>query len=386
MSFVEMLDRTDIEALRRTVETADAQRVEAALSRGATSFSDFLALVSPVATEYLEPMAQRARETALRRFGRTILMYAPIYLSNACVNGCRYCGFNTKSGIKRKALDDLQAMEEGQYLRSLGFQHVLLVSGESPSDYTRDRLLDAIRALSPLFASTSIEVQALSESDYAAASEAGADGVTLYQETYNRPVYSEMHPSGPKRDFANRLDAMERAGRAGMRRLGIGALLGLHDFRSEAIALCLHAEYLMKSFWRTNLTLSVPRLRNAAAGFLVPSPVGDRDLVQLLLAFRIHFPDVGLVLSTREPPALRDALIPLGITQMSAGSKTDPGGYCQDIDAGAQFEVEDPRTPAEMVEVIRRAGYEPVWKDWDNLMHGGASHDYPSERTTARIG
>jgi 2-iminoacetate synthase len=371
MTFSETLAHFDVRQMRRRVAEASHRQVESALARAQLSMDDLLVLLSPAALPYLEEIAQRAQRLSIQRFGRVITLYAPLYLSNVCSNSCRYCNFNAKQKFPRAILGAAEIRQEALYLRNRGFRHILLVSGEAPQRFPVRRLEEALSALAGEFSSLSIEVQPLTHAEYERMVNAGADGVTLYQETYDREVYAAVHPGGLKRDYDLRLTALERAGEAGIRRLGIGALLGLNDFRSEGIALALHADYLMKRFWRSTVSLSVPRLRHAPVDFNVPSPVGDRELVQLLCALRLAFPDVGLVLSTREPAPLRDALIPLGVTHMSAGSCTTPGGYTQPLQVGAQFEVEDKRSPHEVAEVIRASGYDPVWKDWDRVMHGG---------------
>lgn len=371
MSFAEILEKSDIAGLRRQLEQIKSARVEAALARPRATFSDFLALISPAARASLEPMARLAHQITLRRFGRVILFYAPLYLSNECTNACLYCGFNVGRSLPRITLSLDEILAEANCLRGWGFRHLLLVCGEAPKVVPVAWLEEILRALKGDFASLSLEVYPLSAPAYAQVAQAGADGLTLYQETYHREVYSRVHSGGRKRDFDWRLGAAERAGEAGFRRLGIGSLLGLNDWRYEAIALALHAEHLMKRFWKTHVTISVPRLRNTPENFSPPAPVSDADLVQLLLALRLYLHDAGMVLSTREPAGLRDRLIPLGVTQMSAGSRTEPGGYLRPVEEGAQFFVEDRRSPAEVAQAIRQAGYEPVWKDWDREMRAG---------------
>jgi 2-iminoacetate synthase len=373
MTFNEVLHKADLAALRRRVDGIQLSRVERALARSEPGFNDFLTLISPAAAACLEPMAQLAHKITLRRFGRVILLYAPLYLSNECTNACLYCGFNQKRELPRITLTPDQILAEASYLRNWGFRHLLLVCGDAPAVVPVAALEQALELLKNDFASLSLEVYPLSAPGYMQVASAGADGLTLYQETYNREVYAHVHPAGRKRDYDWRLEAIERAGAAGLRRLGIGALLGLHDWRSEAIALALHADYLMKRFWRSQVTISFPRLRHTPESFTTPCPVSDPELVQLMLALRIFLPDAGMVLSTREPASLRDKLIPLGVTQMSAGSRTEPGGYLNPAEEGAQFSVEDHRSPAQVAESIRQAGYEPVWKDWDNLMHESIS-------------
>jgi len=383
MSFAEILDKTNVAMLRRGLDGLSEEHVERALTRSHISFSDFLALISPAARGNLEPMARRTQQITRQRFGKVILLYAPLYLSNECSNACLYCGFNVNQTVPRITLGFDQILTEANYLRDRGFRHLLLVCGEAPKVVPVAFLEKVLAALKSDFPSLSLEVYPLSAPAYEQVAHAGADGLVLYQETYDRAAYDQVHPGGRKRDFDWRLAAAERAGDAGFRRLGIGALLGLHDWRFEGIALALHAEYLMKRYWKTQITISFPRLRHTPQEFSPAAPVGDADLVQLLLALRIFLPDAGMVISTREPAAFRDKLIPLGVTQMSAGSRTEPGGYLHPAEAGAQFAVEDQRPPEEVAQVIRRAGYEPVWKDWDREMISGLkpeAENYASHR------
>ena len=316
-------------------------------------------------------------------------MFAPLYLSNECINNCRYCGFSRDNPILRVTLTVDQVVTEARHLAAEGFRQVLLVAGEHPKFVNGDYLAECVRALVPHFSSISVELGPMETADYVPLVEAGAEGLVVYQETYDRNVYSTMHTSGPKRDFDWRLDCPERAYAAGFHRLGIGALFGLATWRSDAIALAAHLEYLLKHCWQADITVSLPRLRPAAGGFEPPFSLGDRELAQLIAAFRICFPRVGIVLSTREPAPLRDALTSLGVTMMSAGSHTEPGGYTgqgretlhqtvrgrimppdfhgEEI-ATRQFEIGDERSPAEVAAVLRRRGFEPVWKDWDQAL------------------
>lgn len=369
MSFWHEVQRADLRAMRQKIENITPGGVETALARSEYRFSDFLALLSPAAKKYLEPMAQLANRITQQRFGKVILLYAPLYLSNECTNACVYCGFNIHRKFPRTTLTLDEVITEAEYLKRWGFRHLLLVCGEAPQAVPLIWLEEVLQTLQPDFPSLSLEVYPLSLPAYAQLVAAGADGLTLYQETYDSDVYEAVHPAGRKRDFLWRLEAIERAGQAGFRRLGIGALLGLHDWRSEAVSLALHAEYLMKKFWKTQVTISFPRLRHTPEGFTPPAPVKDADLVQLILALRLFLPDVGFILSTREPTRFRDQLIGLGITQMSAGSRTDPGGYLHHVAEGEQFAVEDQRTPAQVAQAIRAHGYEPIWKDWDFELH-----------------
>jgi 2-iminoacetate synthase len=350
------------------VERITGKDVEHALGKPIAPFSlDRLAtFVSPAAGEYLHEMAVAARDVTLQRFGRTVQMYAPLYVSSYCVNRCRYCAFNRSHEVARRRLSVEEALEEAESIRALGFRDLLLVSGEDPAHVTAPYLTELVSKLRSSFDSISVEIAPLEEAGYRALFEGGAEGVTLYQETYDREAYPQWHPTGPKASYEDRLRLQEGAARAGMRRLGIGALLGLSDWRYEALALGVHARALMRHYWRSKVSVSFPRIRQAEqVDREVPHPIGDRELTQLIMAMRLTFPDAGLVLSTREPPRMRDQLLHVGITQISAGSRTTPGGYAREQTAAGQFEVADLRPASEIARVVEAQGYEPVWKDWD---------------------
>ncbi|TLM77141.1 MAG: 2-iminoacetate synthase ThiH [Actinobacteria bacterium] len=351
--------------LADALEAATVADVERALSAARPGPIDAVALLSSAAAGMLPALAQRAREITLRHFGRTVQLFAPLYVSNACDNACVYCGLSSANAKGRRTLTADEIEREGQALHARGFRHVLVVSGESPSSFGEDDLENGLRRLAALFPSISIEVFPLGEDGYRRAVTAGADGLALYQETYDRELYARLHPVGRKRDFDARLAAPEAAARAGMRRLVLGSLLGLRDFRLDGVCMALHARRLARTDWRTHVCLSFPRIRPAEGGFMPLSPVSDRDLAHLVCAMRIALPHAGLTLSTREPAALRDALLGVGITHVSAGSRTAPGAYACGADELAQFEVHDTRSPEEMCESIRAAGFDPVWKDWD---------------------
>lgn len=349
----------------RLLENATRAEVEGALERESLDEADIAALLSPAAAPYLEIMARKAQALTRQRFGRIMQLYAPLYLSNECVNRCTYCGFAHGLDIPRVTLGVASARAEAERVRSQGFRHLLLVAGEAPR--TVDvAYLEAIAAeLRPRFDSLSIEVGSFDLDGYRRLAAAGIDGLTLYQETYQEDVYRHVHPAGPKHDFARRLRAIEDGGVAGFRTLGIGALLGLAPWRQDALALALHGRALTQRFWRSRLAVSFPRMRGNASGRAPEHPVEDRELVHMICVMRLALPDAELVLSTREPARLRDHLMGIGITRMSAGSRTNPGGYGEAQDSGEQFTVEDARTPAEMVEVLVARGFEPVWKDFD---------------------
>jgi 2-iminoacetate synthase len=365
MSFNEALKEVDWDALASEIRERTAQDVERSLMRSGQRLDDLASLLSPAAEAYLESMAQAAHSLTLQRFGKIISLFAPLYLSNECTNPCVYCGFNVHNPVERLTLSVDEADREARHLRQLGFRHVLLVSGEAPQVVTLDYLSDVLQRLRPSFSSVSIELYPMATDAYVRLAAEGVDGLVVYQETYNQARYHRFHPGGKKREFRWRLETPERGGQAGFRRIGIGALLGLDDWRTEAYCLGLHARYLLRHYWKSHITISFPRLRPAAGGFQPPHHVSDQDLVHMLTALRLFLPDVGFSLSTRETETLRDHLIPLGITSMSAGSRTEPGGYTHAGEAGAQFSVADERSPEVVAGVIRRKGYEPVWKDWD---------------------
>ena len=360
---------TDLVPLRRRIEEATDADVDRALQRtGRRELADFAALLSPAAALRIEDLAQAAHATTVRRFGRTIHLFAPLYLSNECVSSCTYCGFAAENEIARRTLDPQEVLREALELRSRGFRHVLLVAGEHARIVSKDYLVECVRTLAPHLPSLAVEVQVWDTATYRRLVEAGCDGLVVYQETYDRATYAAVHLKGKKRNYDWRLAAPDRGAEAGMRKLGIGALLGLHnDWRTEALALATHAQALVRRWWRCEVSVSLPRLRPAAGGFEPADPVGDRDFVQLLCALRLLLPDLGISLSTREPAALRDALLRLGVTHLSAGSHTEPGGYASPSDAEPQFEISATRSPAELVAVLRAAGYDPVWKDWERV-------------------
>ena len=324
-------------------------------------------LLSPAAGECLEELAHASLALTRQRFGNTISLYVPLYLSNYCSNRCLYCAFNASHELERCRLSVEQAVEEAEHIAAEGFSDILLVSGEDPAHVSVDYLCELARRLRKSFSTVSVEVYPLKKEGYRRLFEAGVDGVTLYQETYDSQLYKEFHLAGPKADYAARLDSVEAAASAGMRQIGIGALQGLGDWRYEVLCMALHAQVLMKNFWQTRISLSFPRIRPAEK--VVPEwlrDVTDKDLTQMITALRLLFPDAGLVLSTREPSELRDALLPLGISRVSAGSKTNPGGYGEDDEGGSeQFSIADERTPAEVARSIAAQGFDPVWKDWD---------------------
>jgi 2-iminoacetate synthase len=333
-------------------------------------------------------MARDAEQLTRQNFGRTMRLFAPLYLSNECVNICKYCGFSRDNPILRVTLAIDQVETEARHLYEQGFRNILLVAGEHPKFVSSDYLTRCVERLRTFIPAISLEVGPMETAEYEPIVQAGAEGLVVYQETYNRDVYAELHTAGPKKDFDWRLDCPERAYAAGFRRLGIGALLGLAPWQEEAMALAAHADYLLRHCWKASLTVSLPRLRPAAGQFQPRHDFSDRALVQVILALRLCFPQVGIVLSTRENATLRDRLVRLGVTMISAGSHTEPGGYTgagsesvhqtqkgkaipviasegEHLVATEQFSIADERSPAIMAARLRELGLEPVWKDWD---------------------
>jgi len=341
--------------------------VEKALAKEDLSPLDFWALLSPAAEDYLERMAKKAQKITLRHFGRTIQLYAPIYVSDYCDNQCLYCSFSARNrGARRKlSLDEVE--REAAFIAEAGLRQILLLTGESKKESPLDYLRYCVRILRRYFSSIAIEVYPLAVEDYKTLVAEGVDGLTVYQETYNEDIYKSVHPAGPKRNFRFRLETPERGAHTGMRQVNIGALLGLADWRKEVFSLGMHAQYLQDRFPDVEIGASVPRLRPHAGAFQSTCAVSDQNMVQIVLALRLFMPRLSIALSTRENSRFRDNLIPLGITRMSAGSATSVGGYTAPLrndNALSQFEIADHRSIPEVMAVIRRKGYEPVFNDW----------------------
>lgn len=352
----------DFERLIATRTESDVLR---ALRAPTLSISDLAALVSPKAGDHLAAMAARSQVITTQRFGRVVQIYAPLYISNYCTNRCLYCGFSAEHPIRRRRLTLDEVDKEADALKRRGVNHLLLVSGEAPKMMGVDYIEQVAERLKGRFASLSIEIQPLTETEYVRVFAAGITSVAVYQETYDPELYQRLHLAGKKSDYTYRLATPERAAAAGMREVGIGALLGLGDWRTEGLALGLHLAWLRKRFWRTGLTVSFPRIRPAEGGFQALTPVSERDLSQLIFALRLFDHDVGLLLSTREEARYRNGMLGLGPTRYSAGSCTSPGGYAEGEDADEQFAVDDTRSVAEVCAAIHDLGYDPVRKDWD---------------------
>lgn len=343
---------------------ADVERALARLARtGKRELADFAALISPAAEKYLLPMTELSQKLTRQRFGNTINMYLPLYLANLCANDCTYCGFSMSNKIKRKVLSLEEIDRECQVIRQMGFKSLLLVTGEHERKSGMDYFRQVFPVIKPYVSYLMMEVQPLSTDDYRELVSMGLDGVMVYQETYHEPTYDEHHLRGKKKDFRWRLETPDRLGEAGVDKIGLGALLGLGDWRTDSLMVARHLQYLRKTHWQSRYSISFPRLRPCTGGFQPENPMSDRQLLQLICAYRLFDPEVELSLSTREGPEFRDFLMQVGITTMSAGSKTQPGGYAEDHPELEQFAVSDERSPVQVASVIQKQGMEVIWQE-----------------------
>lgn len=363
--FRDIFDTYNWDDAQTSIYAKTAADVEAALNRQKRTLEDFKALISPAALPYLEQMCRLSRRMTQQRFGRTMQLYIPLYLSNECQNICTYCGFSYDNKIRRKTLTGPELLQEAAYIRSQGFQHVLLVTGEANMTVGVDYLQKALQLLRPHFAQLSMEVQPLEQTEYETLVQHGLHTVLVYQETYHKDEYRRHHPKGKKSNFYYRLDTPDRLGKAGIHKMGLGVLIGLEDWRTDSFFTALHIGWLEKKYWQSRYSISFPRLRPAAG---IPNPkvvMTDRELVQLICAWRIFNEEIELSVSTRESETFRDHIIGLGATSISAGSRTNPGGYVTDVESLEQFEVDDRRSPQQVADMIARNGYTAVWKDWE---------------------
>ncbi|MDR1526018.1 MAG: 2-iminoacetate synthase ThiH [Tannerella sp.] len=368
MRFIDLIDNYSWDGVRDMIRSKTPEDVTMALNKnGLLTVGDFMALISPAAEPFLEQMAVLSRKYTRQRFGKTIQFYVPLYLTNSCINHCVYCGFNYKNDIRRIILTDDQILQEVEAIKRMGdFRHILLVTGENPRDAGAGYIENAIRLVRPFFPSISIEVQPLEEDEYRRLTGSGMNAVYCYQETYNKARYKAYHPKGMKSKFDRRLDGFDRMGRAGVHKIGLGVLIGLEDWRTDVTMMAYHLRYLQKTYWQTRYSISFPRMRPHAGDTFQPNVVmPDRELAQLIFAFRIFDHDVELALSTREDRTFRDHMTTLGVTSLSAGSKTDPGGYAVYRTELEQFAVNDDRNPDDVLHAVKKQDYEVVWKDWD---------------------
>ncbi len=352
----------------KSLSVTDSQ-VQTVLHKSRLSLHDLPTLLSPAALHYLETLAQRSHAITKQRFGNTMQLFTPLYVTNVCYNRCTYCGFSIDNDYERIILSDDDILKEAKHLSERGFDHLLLLTGEAPGKVDTPYIAHAVSLLKPYFSSIALEVQPLSTDNYKTLISSGADSITLYQETYHPDAYARYHLSGKKKHYGNRLNATDHAGEAQFYRIGMGALLGLYDWRFEALALAQHLCYMQQYYWRSKLSVSFNRIKDAVGDFKPAFNVPDTALVQLITSFRCLFPDLGITLSTREPKDIRNHLLKLGVTTLSAESKTVPGGYsCVTPNTEAQFDISDKRSLLEIQQELRRQGYEPVFKDWESSL------------------
>lgn len=371
--FADIIDQYDWnETIRLVEETTDAdvRRVLAKAARNVKTLTpeEFAVLISDAADPYLEQMAQLSQKFTRERFGKTISLYIPMYVSNACTNKCVYCGFNHDNPFARTTLTMEQIKAECEAIRKLGpFENLLIVSGEYPALCGVDYMEKVLHTCRPFFHNMTLEIQPLRSAEYERLTHSGLNGVVCFQETYHRGAYKMYHPRGMKSHYDWRLNGYDRMGEAGVHKIGLGVLLGLEDWRADVVMMARHLRYLQRNYWRSRYSVNFPRMRPSESGYQPKTIINDRQLARLTFAFRLFDHDVDISYSTREAPEYRDNIMTLGVTSMSAGSKTDPGGYVSEPDSLEQFEVSDERTPHEVEAAIRRNGYEPVWKDWDAI-------------------
>ncbi|WP_321463756.1 2-iminoacetate synthase ThiH [uncultured Vibrio sp.] len=375
MSFYDHFKQFNWDDISMSIYAKTAKDVERALAKPKRDLEDFKALISPAAEPYLEQMAKLAYSLTRKRFGNTMSLYIPLYLSNLCANACTYCGFSMENRIKRRTLNKEEVSAEIEAIKRMKFDSVLLVTGEHETKVGMKYFREMVPMIKQRFNYLAMEVQPLDQDEYAELKSLGLDAVMVYQETYHPSTYAEHHLRGNKTDFRYRLETPDRLARAGIDKIGIGALIGLEEWRTDCFFAAAHLDYLERTYWQSRYSISFPRLRpcagNAPTNGLQPKSVmTDKQLVQLICAYRLFNPEVELSLSTRESPKFRDNVLPLGITSMSAASKTQPGGYATEEVELEQFEISDERSAASVEDMIRAKGFDPVWRDWHSVYSG----------------
>jgi len=365
MSFSARFSQLNIDDLSMKLYASKPADVERALQYPSGNLSSLMALLSPAAEAYIEQMAQAAAQITRQRFGANLGLYLPLYLSNLCANECDYCGFSMSNKIKRKTLNDDELLAEVDIIKSRGFDSILLVSGEHETKVGIEYFAHVLPQIKQHFSYVAMEVQPLKTDEYQRLVALGLDAVMVYQETYQPQTYTKHHTRGKKQDFIQRLDTPDRVAKAGVDKIGLGVLLGLDDWRLDALLMGYHLDYLERNYWRTRYSISLPRLRPCTGGIEPKVLLTDTGLVQMICAFRLFNQQLDISLSTRETPELRDNLLPLGVTQLSAGSSTQPGGYQQPDSQLDQFEISDERTVVEVIAAMKTRGFNPVFKDWE---------------------
>ncbi|TYB78018.1 2-iminoacetate synthase ThiH [Bizionia gelidisalsuginis] len=374
-SFTSLFNRQDWDTIVADIYSKTSEDVETALHNNKRTLEDFKALISPAAAPYLEQMAQLSSALTKKRFGNTMQMFAPMYLSNECQNICTYCGFSVTNKIPRRTLTDVEILKEANFLKNKGYNHILLVTGEANKTVGVDYINKAIKLLNKEFANITIEVQPLDQNDYELLSKNGLYAVLVYQETYHKEEYKKHHPKGKKSNFYYRLETPDRLGKAGVHKIGLGALFGLEDWRADSFYTALHLQYLQKTYWQTKYSISFPRLRPHSGGLEPKVIMEDADLAQLICAYRLLDEDVELSISTRESEKFRNNIINFGITSMSAESKTNPGGYVVEPESLEQFEISDDRSTETITAMLKEKDFEVVWKDWETFSLAPNKHN-----------
>lgn len=366
--FSEELEKISWDESTRAIYAKTATDVERALSKEHLDVDDFMALISPAATAYLEPMAALSRKYTLQRFGKTISIFVPLYITNSCMNHCVYCGFQHNNPIARVILTEEEIVNEYKAIKRLApFENLLLVTGENPAAAGVDYIERALQLARPYFSNLQIEVMPLKAEEYERLTHAGLNGVICFQETYNKANYKTYHPRGMKSKFEWRVDGFDRMGQAGVHKIGMGVLIGLEDWRTDVTMMAHHLRYLQKHYWKTKYSVNFPRMRPSEGHFQPNVVMSDKELAQLTFAFRIFDHDVDISYSTRESADFRNHMATLGVTTMSAESKTEPGGYYTYPQALEQFSINDDRKAVEVEHDLKLLGREPVYKDWDQI-------------------
>jgi len=364
LNYMKKYKNIDLDSYFTKLTTEDIKR---AIHERKPSVIDYLTLLSPIAEDFLEDMAQRAHTISLQNFGKSIILYTPLYLSNYCVNSCSYCSFHSGNNIKRKKLNMQEIETEAKAISALGLKHILILTGESRKETPVEYIVEGVEVLTKYFDSISIEIYPLMEEEYSRLIKAGVDGLTIYQEVYDENIYNKVHIAGPKKEYIFRLEAPERACKAKIRGVNIGALLGLNDWRKEALMTGVHAGYLQNKYPEVEVSVSLPRIRPHVGMVSSYGVVEDKNLVQIMLATRIFLPRAGITISTRERKELRDNLVGLGVTKMSAGVSTEVGGHSSTEKTESQFDISDTRTVAEIKQMLLSKGYQPIFKDWMHI-------------------
>lgn len=331
---------------------------------------DLLVLLSEKAEDFLEEMAEKAHKLTDQYFGKAVYLYTPMYIANYCINRCAYCGYNHDNEISRKKLTMEQIEEEAKAVSDQGFRQILYLTGESPKDTPTSYVAKAAEVLRKYFPSVALEVYPMDEDEYRLMVSKGVDSLTVFQEVYDEKIYTDVHLGGPKKDFRYRLETPERALRAGIRSVNIGALLGLNDWRIEMFKEAMHGLYLKKTFPESDIGFSFSRIRPCVGGFNKIQEVTDKNLVQCIVAIRNMFPSSVLNISTREAEGFRDNLIPLGVNKISAGVSTAVGGHTlkQEQAGESQFDTNDKRSVLQIKEMLKNMGYQPIFKDWESFV------------------